>query len=325
MFLFKRQNVFYLQYDVDGITKRISTKCKIKSEAMKFLMDYKNQLNNKTNPIQSVSLSEFQTIYNQFIETTFSNAYYKLYQSVMNQLISFFGDVQLNSLKLNDFQRFFHFTFKSVKSKTYYDVIKAMMKRSIEWNYYNGSNPIDKIPRPKRQQKEVLYITKTEFDLIMDKVDKEEFKVIYQLLYNTGLRRNELTTMKWNQVDLNKRLIILNNTKSKKNRVVPLNDVAFNIIKNIKRTSEFLFVDKINIPITNEQLSQVFKDAVKDADVNQEYHVHNLRSGFASNLANKNIPIQIVSKLLGHSSVQVTERFYTHIRLDSLIDAVNTI
>jgi integrase len=324
MFLFKRHTIYYIEYEEDGIKKRISTKCKIKSEAMKFLMDFKYQLKQKEPTIKSISLKDFEIIYTEFLESTFSDSYLKVYKFTMNSLNDFFGDVPLNSLDLEQFQRYFQSLFKSNVGTTYYEIIKAMVSRAIDWGYYYGNNPVIKITKPKRQQKEVLHITQDEFERILENVSNILYKSIFIFLYNTGLRKNEMVTLKWKQVNLKKRLILLNDTKSKKNRVVPLNQKAFEIINNQKKISEYVFCNSNGFPLNKEFVSAVFKDAVRlTENINQEYHLHNLRSSFASNLANKSIPIQIVSKLLGHSSVKITEKYYTHIQVDSLVSAVN--
>lgn len=325
MFLFKRNNIYYVEFiDNSGNKKRISTKSKFKSEAIKFMIDFRTELNKKEPAIKSITLTEFEVIYTEFIKSTFSDSYVKVFRFVIKSMIDFFGDVTFSSLDLEQFQKYFQQLFKSSNGITYYEIIKAMLNRAIVWGYYYGENPIKKITKPKRQQNEVLHITPDEFERILKNVSNQLYQSIFIFLYNTGLRKNELVTLKWSQVDLKKRLIILDNTKSRKNRIVPLNNTAFNILNNQKKVSDYVFTTPNGVILNKEFLSTVFKDAVKlTENINQEYHLHNCRSSFASNLANKSVPIQIVAKLLGHSSVKVTEKYYTYILTESLVNAVN--
>lgn len=327
MFLFKRKSIYYIEYVESGKKKRISTKSKSKPDALKFLSNFKeNSKKEKIKTIPELTLTEFQEIYYQYLLSNCSDKYALFYKVTMKSLMKFVGDVQLNSLNLNDFQRYFNYFFSQKRGYNYYRTLKIMMSRAIQWNYYDKENPIDKIRLPKRQDKVPHHITESEFNSIMKNVKPIEYVDIYTVLYYSGMRSGEISNLKWSQIDFDKNLICLNNTKSKRIRYIPMHQIVLDIIKNRKRITEFVFVNKWCNKIEQKNLSLQFKSAVKATEgINTDYHLHSLRSSFASSLANKNVSIQLVSKLLGHSTTKLTEQYYMNINIDSLTTAVNTL
>lgn len=326
MFLFKRNSIYYIEYVESGKKKRISTQSKSKPDALKFLSNFKDNLKKeKIKTVPTLTLTEFQDIYHQYLLSNFSDKYALFYKVTIKSLIKFVGDVQLNSLNLNDFQRYFNYFFSQKRGYNYYRTLKAMYNKCIEWGYVE-SNPLDKIKLPKRQQKEPHHITQYEFNMIMKNVTNKDYQDIFTILYYTGMRSGEISNLKWNQIDFDKNLICLNNTKSKRIRYIPMHQIVLNIVNNRKRITEYVFYNKWMNKIEQKNLSLIFKGAVKKTDgVTDDYHLHSLRSSFASSLANKNVSIQLVSKLLGHSTTKMTEQYYMNINIDSLINAVNAL
>lgn len=327
MFIFKRNSIWYIEYVESGKKKRISCKTKSKPDALKFLSNFKEHLKKeKVKTIPALPLTQFQDIYHKHLLSNFTKEYALFYKVTMKSLMKFTGDIQLNSLNLNDFQKYFNHFFAQKRGYNYYRTLKVMMKKAIEWGYYDKSNPLDKIKLPKRQEVEPHHITLDEFNLIMSNVTPAEYVNIYTVLYYSGMRSGEISKLKWSQIDFDKDVICLNETKSKRIRYVPIHPIVLNIFNNTKRMTEYVFVNKWMNKIEQKNLSLQFKSAVKKTkEVNQDYHLHSLRSSFASSLANKNVSIQLVSKLLGHSTTKITEKFYMNISINSLIDAVSVL
>ncbi len=139
----------------------------------------------------------------------------------------------------------------------------------------------------------------------------------------------ELLKLKWYQVNLDQKYIILDNqqhiTKGKRVRVVPLNDHAIQSIVSLKKknktSDDYLF----EFPkITNrwKYVQNNMRRYVKLSNVNPKLNFHSLRHTFASWLVQSGVSIYLVSKLLGHSDIKTTE-IYAHLRSDDLINSVN--
>jgi site-specific recombinase XerD len=115
-------------------------------------------------------------------------------------------------------------------------------------------------------------------------------------------------------------------TKQGKQRVVPLSDLAFHLLnsKSARRVSDYVFTlngDKIpGTWATRKLKNYVYEAKLKD----DRLHFHSLRHTFASLLIQDGVSLYEVQKLLGHSSIAVTQ-VYSHLQPTQLHDAVNRV
>ncbi len=109
-------------------------------------------------------------------------------------------------------------------------------------------------------------------------------------------------------------------------RILPLCDTAFQLLasKQLQSTGEYVFMVR-GKQLARHWLSQAFKYAVREAKLNDKLHWHSLRSSFASWLVMDGVSIYSVSKLLGHSSVTITQKHYAHLETENLHSEVNKI
>lgn len=118
-------------------------------------------------------------------------------------------------------------------------------------------------------------------------IQKKYLKEIFTFAINTGMRLGELTNMKWSWIDFADSTIhVINsksfNTKSKVDRIIPMNNTTFNILqlrsrKKIKKKSEYVFINSKGIKFNGDFVSKQFKKAVRAAELNHKIHFHTLR------------------------------------------------
>lgn len=144
----------------------------------------------------------------------------------------------------------------------------------------------------------------------------------------TGMRLSELINLKWEAVDLINRIIHVRNTdtfttKSKKSRVIPMNEYLYKLLAKRKEHAvcEYVFHKKM-LKLDRLYVSKKFKKFVIDAGINPKLKFHSLRHTCASWLVQSGIDLYTVQKILGHSSVNVTAR-YAHLQQSQLSDAMN--
>jgi integrase len=146
-------------------------------------------------------------------------------------------------------------------------------------------------------------------------------KPIVEMAVETGLRQNELLGLRWEQVDLERREIRLVVTKSKQPRVVPLSDraVAIFVATAPIGPSPYVFTN----PRTGQRyrnLRQSFQKACSRAGIS-DFRWHDLRHTFASWHIQSGTDLYRVSRILGHSTLQMTTR-YAHLATKDLHEAV---
>lgn len=192
----------------------------------------------------------------------------------------------------------------------------------------------------KKKTKEVIAYTEAEQERIWKKIVQEPENIGYAAVafeMETGLRSGELLALKWTDVDIPRCKMKIHATivrpqytndaeyqdsaKSKSsNRAIPLTPKAIAILKNLQkcRTTEWVF-EKYGNRLSYQQLTYQTKKLCREANV--KYHgEHVFRHTFATNCYYKGIDIKILSRLMGHSSVQVTYNIYINLYGDGFDD-----
>jgi len=292
---------------------------------------YENHLSKENS--KKITMLEFAEEYIQHTSLTCSKAYIdRSVKLAFNYWLKYFGEKNVSDITVKDAEKFLYKRFNQSKysAKLIHRILKAAYNKALAWGYVS-ENPFVKIKLPKIQTKEPIFITYNQLQHILDNTKREIFKDIFQFAFYTGLRAGEILNLTWGSVDLEKNLIIIGSTyfltKSKKNRVLPLSDPARNLLLKRnpnKEFSKYVFHKENGFPFTVSYISKQFKKSVRKAKVSDEVHFHTLRSSFGSYLLQKGISINAISKLLGHSSIAVTERHYTSLSLDNLIEAMKS-
>ena len=143
------------------------------------------------------------------------------------------------------------------------------------------------------------------------------------LSLNTGLRRGELFSLKWKDIDLGGRFLTVTagNAKTDKTRRIQLNSKAIAVLREWRTasgiSSEHVFA-KRDQAMRDARTS--FERLLSDAKIT-DFTWHDMRHHFASRLVQAGVDLYRVKELLGHSSSRVTER-YAHLKPEQLHEAV---
>ena len=152
-------------------------------------------------------------------------------------------------------------------------------------------------------------------------------RTLIAILIGTGLRIDEALHLQWSDIDLANRTITVargrkGTPKSGKPRMVEIFDSVLPILKAMKLAagkntllwpSPFLKADGTQQPRTQSGTSVPFKLAVKRAGLSETLHLHSCRHTFSGLYLTNGGDIYRLSKLLGHSSVKITETTYGHL------------
>lgn len=151
--------------------------------------------------------------------------------------------------------------------------------------------------------------------------------LIAMMLISTGCRLNEILTISWKNVDLERKVLKIESkfSKGKTDRHLPLNDAALDVLNKLTTRGKFdhLFIN----PRTRKpyvSIHKAWKKLVLKAGLPRGYRLHDLRHQAASDMASSGISIYIISKLLGHKNVITSER-YSHVSDKALRKASDTV
>jgi len=151
-------------------------------------------------------------------------------------------------------------------------------------------------------------------------------RAMLETLYATGLRVSELVKLKARDVSFE--VGFLRTTgKGKKDRLVPLGEVALRMLKRYLdesrpallggRTSESMFVTRRGGPMTRQGFWKLIKKYAKKAGIEMDISPHVLRHSFATHLLEHGADLRSVQMMLGHADISTTQ-LYTHLDKDRI-------
>lgn len=144
---------------------------------------------------------------------------------------------------------------------------------------------------------------------------------------NTGMRKGEILSLEWRDVDFARSVLVVMKSKNRERRTLPLNSRIYGLLmeKQLKRVagSDIVFSTSRGTRILARNLSRAFYVARKRAGIN-DFRFHDLRHTFATRLVQAGVDIYKVQRLLGHKTPAMTQR-YAHHSPESLRDGVVTL
>ena len=190
---------------------------------------------------------------------------------------------------------------------------KAFSLAVREWEWVK-ENPVSKVTKERENNKRDRWLVHDEEKKLLEN-SAQWLKDIILFALHTGLRKDELLSLQWSRVDLFRKTIIIQETENGKPLTIPLNRIALDIlmekaqVENLK--SDLVFLSDAITKICYQNLTRAFNIAIERAGI-QDFHFHDLRHTFATRLAQRGVDIYKISKLLGHVSITMTQRYAHH-------------
>ena len=188
-------------------------------------------------------------------------------------------------------------------------------------------NPFKLLPAPKRERLLPKFLTVEETQRLLEtSAQKGTFTArnlaLMELIYSSGLRRNEVTKLKIADVDFFNGVVKVLG-KGNKERFVPVTQAALQALRDYLATrvnpqpADALFLNKNGTPLTGDGLAYIFKHLAIQSAIARKVSPHSLRHSFATHLLNNGCDLRSLQEMLGHKSLLATQ-VYTHVSLDKL-------
>ncbi len=322
--IYKRGNVYWIRYaGLDGKTLYESSGSHRQKDAEILLLDRKKTISDGKQPeiikIDNHTFLELAKKYIEWMVGRQKSAQVKGY--IIGQLKGVFGALPLrrfNMLAVEQLQT--NMIAKGLKpasiNKTL-NILKHMFTKATEWEMVESevSKRVHKVHLLKDEGKRLRYLSKEECQTLVDKCVSHLMPIVITAL-NTGMRKGEILGLVWKNVDLKHGFIILDNTKNGERREIPINATLREVLHRTPRRIEeqgdenpYVFIDKYGKPY--KDIKRSFSSALRRAGI-KDFHFHDLRHTFASQLVMAGIDITTIKELLGHKSLTMTLR-YAHL------------
>ena len=175
---------------------------------------------------------------------------------------------------------------------------------------------IDKIHRPKREKSLPNVLSKEEVKQIITAPTNLKHKTMLSLIYSCGLRCGELLALQPHHIDSKRNIVLLKNSKGKKDRIVPLSLKILELLREyykVYKPKTYLFEgQEVGNPYSNKSLQSVLKQSLTKAGIKKPITLHWLRHSYATHLLESGTDLRYIQELLGHNSSKTTE-IYTHV------------
>ncbi len=216
-------------------------------------------------------------------------------------------------------------------------MFKQILNAAVELNYL-VRNPVKSMKKIKERPRSLTYWLPHEIEKFLSSNVNDPFYPLFVLALNTGMRRGELAGLCWDKVNLTERRLeisrikdrygLRNTTKTGVIRHIPLNASAWEVLEKLsrkKRHPRLVFALEDGQPIDAHHFSnRQFKRAIEQAEV-PKIRFHDLRTTYASNFVMAGGDIFALSKLLGHTSVEMTAKKYAALHPRFMKDVAETI
>lgn len=198
-------------------------------------------------------------------------------------------------------------------------------------------NPMKPIHAPKRPESVPKYLDKSEIGLLLnapyrfpsDNTVRNEM-ILYVFIY-TGIRKSELQNLKWDSIDFKNNTITIRSGKGNKDRIIPMSKTLQNkmwdyLQHSLPMTSKYVFTgyktnDKMSLSTIQQAVVRYYKKLGFDE---KGYTIHTLRHTFASHLAQNQVPVLTIAKLMGHSDLMSTQ-VYAHLNNKELVSGIDVL
>lgn len=243
--------------------------------------------------------------------------------------------VYIASADSKKIQQYVQYLDKQKKSSSTVARAIASIRRYYQFLLENNlisSNPAKNIIYKTvfRSNPEILSLDEVEKLLIQPNISTNKGrrdKAILEVMYATGIKVNEILSLKVSDINDSMKTIFINRGKTGE-RMVPIYGEAMKCIDNYIKTvrssiidedTDILFLNLNGAPMTRQGLWKIIKQYAEQAQIKKDITPQIIRNSFAAHLLQNGADVKTVKELLGHSDI-VSTRYYTKIVVNKYKD-----
>ena len=288
---------------------------------------------NLTQRVATPALVDLFREIQKYVEATLEPGTAAIYRTTFGHFVQFAGNPPLRSLGPRDFDRYKAWRLTRVAPATVnieLRTLRATFRMGMRWNMIRR-NPFEGTSLVRIPERDLPFFTRGEFQRVIDAIPEQWLRAVVLFAATTGMRQGEIPSLRWDQVDLQVRMVRIGNsggfrTKTGKRRAIPLSETALAVLQEISSRpgSEYVFTLR-GRPLLRRWVTTKLRRKIRELGLDRRLNFKSLRSSFASWLAIDGVSIYQISKLLGHSDVKITQGYYAHLEPGEMHDVVDRI
>lgn len=279
------------------------------------------------------------------IERNFSIHTIRAYSSDILSFIVYLDEFKLENVDYQKIKEYLNFISRFDYSKTTITRKISAIRMFYKYLYRENivkNNPLKGVMAPKYQKKLPVFLTEEEINKILntipiDTVQGFRNRTIFEILYSTGIRVSELTSLNFGNLNLEENEIKVLG-KGNKERIVLFSNTAKGFLKTyieiarkmlyengskeIINQDSPLFVNNTGYRLQAQSVRKILKNIIKQIELPKNVTPHKFRHSFATKMLEKGADLRVVQELLGHASISNTQ-IYTHVSSKHLKDVYN--
>lgn len=331
--IYKRGNIFWIRYaGLDGRTIFESSGSTKQKDAEALYRKRKQTVDEGKQPeIKRITNHTFNELVVEYVRWAERQKSFRSKVCLVKQLAEKFGNIPLrrfNSMMLEQFQTYrLNTGNKPATVNRLIATISHMFTKAVEWDMVEDETHkrIRKVKLLPENNRRLRYLSPEECQKLIASCDSHLKPIVITAL-NTGMRKDEILGLKWDNVDMKTGFILLNQeqTKNAERKEIHISATLMEILKNIQKGVGVPYV--FYNPLTDNRYDDIkrsFKTALKKVGI-CDFKFHDLRHTFASHLVMAGIDITTVRELLGHKDLKMTLR-YAHLAPSHKLKAIATL
>ncbi len=180
-----------------------------------------------------------------------------------------------------------------------------------EWGMESLSNPVQLIKRPAPAPPRERRLETDEEQRLKDAANNPRLRAVIEFALATAAREGEIASLRWADVDLDRRTARFADTKLNEPRTIPLPPAALHVLRSLPRR-----IDGRVFGMTTNAIQLAFRKARQRAEI-QNIHFHDLRHEATSRFFEAGLSIEKVAAITGHKTWAMLKR-YTHPRAEDI-------
>jgi site-specific recombinase XerD len=234
----------------------------------------------------------------------YSESTIKTYGTFISDFINYIANKSLNELTNKDVELFIEDVFvpKKMSISSQRQLISAIKLFKLFYPECNINEV--QLQRPKKSKLLPTVLSKEEVIELIRCTKNLKHRAVIAMIYSAGLRISELIHLQLSHIDIDRRQVLIKNSKGRRDRTVILAESVIPLVLNYitSYTPKKYFVEgqQIGKPYAAESVRSFLNQSTKAAKITKKVTPHTLRHSYATHLLESGIDLRYIQELLGH-------------------------